>query len=329
MVEVAELSGEARAALHLLTKRAIQDYLYGRETTVSMRSFVSDGRKRKKVVRELIEADLVVQKNLDDPDWNDNVIPTDKVWELITPEDINLCSAWDEQHGNEHSTSQLRNMPFVPLDTQFTAGQKKTLIESDEVDWYVAQNSPLQYHCRWTDEPNVDDSTHYKWYGPFDTLAEAQEAVAEKNAIVARASHDSMQIFVSSPELRVHMDKRMFDEELTGLRKINLAWGLTHFKILSDNESKIIDCNQSSGLGRRSSASVGPDPDKWEENTDKVIDQSRQELHRIQERIRIMEKVQQGIREFGGWEAFLGKYTAELRSQMIAARERKKRIEDI
>lgn len=293
----------------ITTKKLAEQYLVktmlGMPPTVSASTIERDGRKQKKAVRELEDAELITLKTLDDGvDLDDDLyLITAKVLDEFPAEpcgDDELFEIWKSRRGP--SSSKYRDEPYVVIGTyqleneSISLGQLRTLIESEDTNWYAC--------IGWQGAPYRMETLQ----GPV-SLCDVPKA--RKGANDGR-SYETLTM-VSSTGLEELIDEHLMQENIAYNFPRQLKWGLQAFEILTKEEAEKLSMGLSGMILRGSSLSFSEeDPNNWGENLAKATDSLVDQLGTIQERLAIALKIERGITKLGGWDTFLELYGEKL-----------------
>lgn len=296
--------------LTMLASRRLLANVYGYNATVTRRDIEADGRKQKKAVADLVSQGYIVHKESDD-----YYIVTDLVLKLVQSEAADLIAVWDAKHHRHGKWDERENWPFVRVGEyslrELTVGQLKNVLDlSSEHHWYVVDSWPLD---------------HSNPYNPKDTdgpymLEEAQAKLKER-----RAGKDRyLEITVSNPALLHHVRCKEFEGRFNEFWPKCLPWGLSHFGILTKEESKLVHSGDDLAHGLlllSHSIAGGNDPEQWEQAMEKGFEKCIENLGKLHERMRVIYKIKTGIVNYGGWDKFRADCREELRKALLKQEE--------
>jgi len=306
-------------AIKTLQERALWYRLFPNSkyyVETALTQLVKDCRRSPKVARALEDAGLVTVEEdgrKDRSDIRGTVLrSTDRLFEEIEPEALDLLSTWGDAKAKSKDEGSIperkAKMPFIYVG-DLSTGQFKWVLDNTAVDWYVIDQTPIQYVQSWSDAPNTEDSN---WFGPLSQ----QEAMDKRVEI--NDNRTSYTFAVSSVALRKHVKECDFRERFEHACTVNLSWGLERLAILTEEEANLIISADLGGGMRISSgsANLGTDPDKWCENSEKVFDCAKKQIEALQQRCAILTHMWTCINKMGGWNKFLEEYRRVLRAEM-------------
>lgn len=275
-----------------------------------------DGRKQKKLVRQLCENGLV---NEDDERYFLNV---DAIIQTIDAIPVDLRQLWDDLHQKNWNEDFIRS-------TQLENGQLKTLIAKNDVQFFVVSDAPF----RWTSYRFSEDSGDpvenkgEPWWGPFSKLDSAIECRNRASKQFCKGS-TSYEIVLTTPALRKHVEQILFNEKIDALFSINLLWGFEKLEIattndlyypLNDGEERRkprISVSLDDGIVfAPRGTSFGDKSEDWENNLAKSLERHRHRIEESQRTIELLNKIDTNIQKYGGW----SKFKADYREALIKA----------
>jgi hypothetical protein len=296
--EIAEQTGVSRRWLESTIKNLKLSAMYAfvNGTECKIRGYVlhSDGRRAKTVAR--VFAKLEWLKKADD----DYYLLT--LFDYIEPQAFDMFEFWkgeDRERRCKH--------PVVAMSD----------LAPEQIKWVLEQEDTVFYSCRsWDVQHNrgtLGDLT-----GPFETLPELRASMTTEKAVL-----------FSTRDLPQEVAKLEFEEKVQGSFKINLPWALVTFDILTEEESELISSDLIEahkgplrGRGIRDDRDLAT-PD-WKSNLTGSIAGLLKQQTEIAELVRIYQKVNDGIFQYGGWIKFLADYrerlVAELRKEKDGTR---------
>lgn len=278
----------------------------------------NDGRKLPKLVRQMMNDELIEESDTDEALKKGRVTPTAKLWQFLPTQTVNLLDRWNQR------ARDLDRPPLPYFDiTKFSGPELKYIVDhlgTNQYQWYVVDANGLE-HPDWLRKEAgfIDDRNKYCWEGPFSF-----QAAQIRRKEVMQASSRSLfwaSLAISSEPLQKHIEIKLREHKIEALFKINLGWGLTKLGILTEEESKVIRSALSKGsfvlgLGRES-LQFSDEPEKWEAQLTTGIDHSVEILAELQKKLALQIKLDRGIRAYGGW----AKFTADYRAALIQAVE--------
>lgn len=303
-----------------LRNLAARSAIQGGAVCVDVGTLERDGRKQKKLLRELQEQGLA------DVDGN-KVYPNERLLDDVAPETVAMFNIWQDCRKRMSDRSDTSARPWVRC-SDLSIRQLKTVIDDEEAfTFYVVDTAPYQYSMsRWTKEAEVEDEHLCYWAGPF-SLDEAQAHLAEvrSNNAGNKNWRRSLEIVVSMPRLPYCVNGQLFDERIDGMLPLNLAWGLVKLGILTEDEayepgqdeekrrSRITASSLGSSMFMgHATSNLGEDPKQWGDMLSKGIGGCQRAIQDAAERLSLLTKVQVGIAAYGGWPKFLEDYRATL-----------------
>lgn len=256
----------------------------------------TDGRKRKGVVRELIEAGYVTGDE-------DKLEATDKAYKEMPMVPVDMIAEW------EKIRRQRRNkLDFVSLAWLSSQNLKYVIENKEKFTFYLCLDEPLSY-----DRPLKDGDV----IGPIQMVRipdRMRDEVENKKKSDPRPfgsyRYPTYQAVIKTPELTEHIITVLAKEKLEGLYTKNLKWGLQQLGVLTEEDVKHIASNAFPDLLY---GDLGDDPEKWNrEEIQKDIDDLWQKIETFIARCKVLVKLNAGVEKLGGWEVFKAKYKEEL-----------------
>ena len=300
-------------------RQAASDALIGRKRDFSKAAVESDGRKQNAIVRQLFDRGLIES-------YGDkgNYIITDAAYRMIDAEVINLQEEWEKN--GKHAVTELDFDPKFDLIAPFYrwpdefAKIKFVAENAGSFLWYVLDDGPLKYSVnRYTPNAGEEASANgSRWYGPM-TLPQAQEKMREwfkseagkpnfYNFPVLAFTHQAVVDYVASYRQQQRINKAFAE---------NIAWGLQTLGILDETEGKQVASNEFGGLVmRQTTMNFGENPELWDSRLHQNIETNEKVIAAATENLRILHKIEEKVKEFGGWNKFREEYLAHLTQEL-------------
>lgn len=290
----------ANLAETYLTKMALgMPIIIGRDT------IEKDKRKQNKAVRELIEAGLVCEGKNDDGDPVLTILPkaVEDIQAATITDDL-LFQLWETQRERYGSSSSNYMLPYVLVLGHYRSKTDLSVIKGlledpSKVDWHVCRGHNDSPHR--VDESLTDAIA-------FDKMAEARRD--------CRGGSWSMEVLtlVTTPGLQERVKEQLFRDTLAHNYPRQLAWGLQHFDILTEEEAKVVKNGLSDALGMHIRGLHFSDekPEEWSDSLQKSTDSLVSQLSDIQQRLAVCIKIERGVQAMGGWDLFLQQYREAL-----------------
>lgn len=288
----------------------INHKVYGFSKLIRTYQIESDKRKLKKALRELVESGYLSQTGTD-------YSVTEKIWDEIEPESLNLIEIWDESRKDSHWNDN-KHFPFVRFN-YLTNGQKKTAISTaGYLNWSVCYEVPLNYTGYKLQEGDIQGPVEKPDEYLGRKISELMTAGTIELAKQKRSgSYAHFEVILSKNGLVDHVNKTLADEKFNRLYSTNLKWGLSTFEIVSSEEAKdIVTADEPDWVFGGGGSNFGTDPSKWNEKLDSMIENATGAIERFQKRLRIMQDIKAGIEKFGGWDKFREEMAAKLKEEL-------------
>lgn len=303
-----------------LQKSYLSGRFHNRQATINDRILESDGRKRARVIKECINAGLLLPDSTAAWNGNDYVIAAE-VLGTIMPATLSLFDTWSTLH-TANSHREAFDRPWIRVETLPIDVQCALLAEPPEVDWFVVSRTPYEYHAQFADEPQtrMTDGTPSQafgryWSGPFVTLA---EAIAHQKQCPGTC------LAVSSAALRASVTAQFAERKLQWSFANNLLWGLGALGIvpkdvLFDSEGKpTIDSQLSEGYSLRFSSDPNPPKSRsevqWPTNLAQSIERLKARIARAEQQLATLRLIDSQVMQSGGWTQFMDAFELRLRS---------------
>jgi hypothetical protein len=280
--------------------------VYGYPNKVAPNYIESDGRKQKRALRDLVEAGYLSQTG-------EEFTATDKLFNEIAPEPVNLNDLWQQSRGRWNGRRQY---DFVRW-TSLTDGQKRTVLEcAGHYQWYVCNV------CNF-DAPLQDGDLHGPVDNPDSNLGTKIKALVEAGTKVLKEQKrggyfPELEVVLKMPGLTAHVEKTLADEKFEALYRGNLKWALAQLNIASsDDAGEIVTADEPDWvLGGSANSNLGTDPEKWGDVLNEKIANVAAGIARMQRRLAIMESIRENVNQMGGWDAFREQYKAKLKEEL-------------
>jgi hypothetical protein len=287
-----------------LTRVLVNNKAFGYPNKVHANYMEPDRRRVKKVMRELVTAGYVSQTG-------EEYTATDKLWQEVVTEPVDLIAIWEKDRTD--GWNKRKQLPFVRF-LDLTTGQKKTVMEcAGHYQWFVCHSVPLSYETPIQDgdlsDAIVDPDTNLG-----EKVAAASRAMKAKLAEQKRGGHfPDTEIVLKLPGLTAHVEKTLAAEKFAALYAQNLKWGLTVLNVATNEDAKeIVTSDEPEWLFGTNNSNLGADPAKWGEKLKGRIQNAREGIVRLQNRLAIMESIDAGVEALGGWDVFNEQYRAKL-----------------
>ena len=291
-----------------------------RNTTFHIERLERDGRKKNRLVRELLGSGWIEEHD------GGHKLVRQPIIDTIEGEFVDLIPQWDELRKN--ASIGRKDDDFIRLNC-FSTGQLKTLLNAEpgDVQFYVMSSMPFEYSAQFQDEegdPKTENAC--PWWGPFDSLDEAQVCLQRAYTEFMQSARrmQSFEVTVTSTELIQHVEETVFNERIDDLFTKNLLWGLIQCELatedelyhpLKENEDRRrpkISTSLDDGiiLGVRGS-NVGDDPTNWPVNLGNSIERHQKQIEESQSAVELLTNLQNRIGDYG-WSKFKTDYRAKL-----------------
>ena len=298
-------------------KHAAFDKLYGLQRSFSDHAVTTDGRKRKKIIRELFEQGYIIPSEKGN---GANFVCTDRGYVLTNSTPFDLASL---------TVSLLTNKEFDPRYDVNVASWiidpaiVKWLYEhKNESLWFVLDESPLKYSSHaYSDNPwtlNSDENEKgARWYGP-ESLEDAQFHLQEWFKKATNTQRMPVLAFTTKEFMEKAKTIRQ-NERINKAILENMPWALNELLVIAEEQAKTVHCSDSVGgrffLHPSSGINLGPDTAKWpeklEENAQRCIDL----ITKLNDNLATIKAIQSNIITYGGWEKFLNDYKARIQKE--------------
>lgn len=243
---------------------------------------------------------------------------TDKAYnEIPRLDDLSLTSIWDRQRLREH---RHKNLQFVRVGAfgwqppaQLDFSESRYILDNHEkFEWFVVSTEAMSYNF----DPSQDQ------FGPF-TLKQSSKEWDQK--VKQSSRWRDCEITVSSPELRQHVLRVVFNDKAEAVFKTSLGWGLAKLGVIDESEARLVKSTDMIGgaLLMSSTTNVGDEPDQWEARLAASITSTMDRVLDLQKRLILMRKIEVGVVKYGGWPKFLADYRAALIDALIKQDEAK------
>lgn len=279
----------------------IRHKVVGASPLINDYNLCSDGRKRKRIARELIEAGYLVSNT---GDYLYRV--TSKAFDEVQPESVCLIAEWNKSR-LENAWNSDKDRDFVRFDIM-TDGQKRTVIENADIfQWFACDVDVLRW--RGLIEP---DQIAGPVKNPLSTLG------SEMHDLFNKVKNHAVEIVLRNPALTEYIEKTIGRENIDKTFRANLAWGLEKLGVVDADAASNVTASSAPAfvLGGLASGNVGEEPEKWGNELDKRIEEAEAKIVRAQERLFYLKNIKAGIERFGGWDVFRQKMREELTAEL-------------
>jgi hypothetical protein len=284
-------------------------------------SLESDGRKQKKLIKDLIASGYVEAFKACINDAQEKYRVTPKVYAEIESEPIDLIAHWAERRHKIFESR--RNDSFISLKDMKNENVKWLVENQEKFQWMVVSAVPFRFDHYRNFAENPGDPVA-KDRSPWWLATNFEDCVSiRKMAATNFQNVEGYLVCVTSDELKAHVEKRAFDEKIDILYKQNLPWGLVSLNLVSEDEmfyplkpgehekttrqARIAgDLSQGFGLVGRL-AYVDSDPEKWETNLASSIERIESQLEQGKIQLAFLRKLSEAVEHYG-WNKFLVDY---------------------
>jgi len=254
--------------LHYLFREYMFGKIFGREPKVYLASVEGDGRRRKKLRRELIEQGIIT----------DAMTITSKVWDSQETKHVDIEETWNKLFESEHVDKKTLELGYVPRGCLLSP------------HWYGYSSDQTEEFSLGNYKSLIEQGVQWNYLDQYD------RAIIKPNK-----SRSGDILSFTTPQLQESYKTKKRENEIKNSVGINLSWGLEKFTGLTVEESELYQDSPRRGSFR----SFGKDPKEWEKKLEENISEATIKIKRLENQIFIHQKTQKEIRKIGGWRTFI------------------------
>lgn len=250
-----------------------------------------DKRTAKAVAKRLHDEGFI---NLDD---DMNCVINSVVWDNIVPEKPDLVNIWQLENKNNDQRNIIQK--YVRVNKVMNCNQIKWIvIHHEEYYWYIIDSYNVNAYDKITGDYRIGEARL-------------------QYASMLNKRHSSVEIVVSNKQLDDHVQEIVFNRNLEQRYQDSLGWGLCVLGIISESESELIVSGYSVGnpnLGIISNfLNAGSDPNSWGDKFKQSESRCHNLIERMKEKLLLLQKIEDRINVYGGWDKFRIDYKEKLR----------------
>ena len=294
------------------------------EPTITDKTLESDGRKRNRIVKDAVNAGLLMPTN-EKSSYGVLLRITPEVISSVELVDFTLFDLWsDLREKNPHREAYER--PWVRVEGLSVENQC-SLLKRDDIDWFVVSRAPYEFHGRFADAPETiltdarPSEAHSRfWAGPFSKI---DEAIERRKTILDGG------IAVSSKELRQKVADFFAERKIQWAFANNLLWGLVDVALVPkdlvyDADGKpTVNAQLDEGQSLIFASNPNPPSDRkavtWKENLAKSVERLKSRIAEAEEQLDKLRQIEARMHSFGGWAAFMDAMENRLRIELASA----------
>ena len=266
----------------------MQSRLEGGDPVIANYMLESDGRRLRRVLRELREAGYITEA----PDNNQSLV-TSKAYDELEAEPCDLCVAWNESTERKDSGA-LGKFDAVRFDS-LPIGQRKCLTELalNQGDVEVRM---VCVRCFGATSPSYEVVVP----GVRDSFVAAWNSVG----------FNSVFVYFTNGELKAHATDSLRGSRVNTLVANNLSWGVQEIVGVSKEDAKLVEGRD--GMQLVGGPRFSKDPEKWEEELATAKRSVAECIKSLQEDAEALERIDQAFKQYGGWTKFHSEYRERL-----------------
>ena len=291
------------------------------EPTITDKTLESDGRKRNRIVKDAVNAGLLMPTN-EKSSYGVLLRITPEVISSVELVNFSLFDLWsDLREKNPHREAYER--PWVRVEGLSVENQC-SLLKRDDIDWFVVSRAPYEFHGGFADSPETiltdvrpSESHNRYWAGPYTTI----DLANQRRKAILDAS-----IAVSSKELRQKVAYFFAERKIQRTFANNLLWGLVDVAdipndLLFNSEGKpTLDTQLDEGHSLRFDSNPNQPSSRqevtWETNLAKSIERLKSRITNAEQQLEKLRLIESRIQSTGGWDSFMDEMENRLRSEL-------------
>lgn len=245
---------------------------------------VSDGRKRDKVWRELINAGYLTE---------DGVL-TSAAYDLLPLERPHLLLLLPTEEQAKRDVDFWKRRPGIPFASLSLTHRK-----------YVVMNP-----------------SKYTFFG-FDPNWEHQGTKPLTFGVPPAERGRYSDPWICDDEYKLHREEALYWLEFHALKNKNLAWALVHLGIITDVDKDCFEQVDEYHFMRGGNEDYfSRDATQWEAGVDKMIAHSREQIAAYTRKANVLLAAKDKIHEIGGWKVFHERFDAAIHAHMKEKKEK-------